>query len=86
VQRGILVVTVKDNGVGISAFDQQHIFEQFYRSAPITPDGTVLDYRGAGLGLFIVDQVAKAHNGRVSVISEIGAGSEFVLEMPIAAV
>jgi signal transduction histidine kinase len=71
--------------VGISPFDQEHIFEQFYRTAPIAADGTVLDHRGAGLGLFIVDQVARAHGGRVSVISEPGAGSEFVLQLPIGA-
>lgn len=68
---------VRDTGEGIDPADHQRIFERFQRgSTERSPAG------GAGLGLSIVKAVAEAHNGRVSVASEPGAGSTFTVEIP----
>ena len=54
--------------------DQPHIFERFYRGRGSRADGS-------GLGLAIVRSVVEAHGGQVSVESEPGAGSLFVIEL-----
>ncbi len=66
---------VRDTGSGIDPADQPHIFERFYRGK----NGRV---GGSGLGLAIVQSVVQAHDGQVSVESEPGAGSLFVIELP----
>ncbi len=72
------VIRVRDYGVGISPEHQARIFERFYR-APLPGGGEV---PGAGLGLTIVDQIAKAHGGRVAVESQPGQGSTFSIFLP----
>jgi len=69
-------VTVADTGPGLSAEDQAHVFERFYRvdSSRQRSSGD-----GSGLGLSIVDEVMKAHDGTVSVASELGNGATFTL-------
>ena len=72
---------VRDDGPGIAAEDQPHIFERFYRGrAALAGNGG--GYGGTGLGLSIVQSVVQAHLGRVWVESEPGAGSLFVIELP----
>jgi two-component system phosphate regulon sensor histidine kinase PhoR len=66
---------VQDNGPGIDAADQPHIFERFYR-------GQAGRTEGSGLGLAIVRSVAQAHDGSVWVESELEQGSRFVIELP----
>jgi signal transduction histidine kinase len=67
---------VRDNGPGISPDDQPHIFERFYR-------GQAGGAEGSGLGLAIVQSVVQAHDGRVSVESQPGQGSRFLIELPL---
>jgi signal transduction histidine kinase len=74
---------VSDTGVGISPSEQRRIFEQFYRGYPVAPDGTEIDVRGTGLGLFIIDQIVRAHGGCVEVQSKMGEGSEFTIKLPL---
>ncbi|MBN1431029.1 MAG: HAMP domain-containing protein [Anaerolineae bacterium] len=79
---GNLVIRVCDSGVGISSRDLPRVFEQFYRGHSVAPDGTVIDVRGAGLGLFIVRAVVAAHSGNVDVRSRAGEGTEFIVILP----
>jgi len=66
---------VIDDGPGISSDDLPFIFERFYR-------GRGGESEGAGLGLAIVRSIARAHGGSVSVESEPGKGSRFILRIP----
>ena len=69
-------VTVADKGPGLTAEDQMHIFERFYR---VDTSRQRSSSDGSGLGLSIVDEVMKAHGGTVSVASEPGNGATFTL-------
>ena len=69
-------VSVADKGPGLTAEDQQHIFERFYR---VDSSRQRSSNEGSGLGLSIVDEVMKAHGGTVSVASEPGNGATFTL-------
>jgi two-component system OmpR family sensor kinase len=69
-------VTVADKGPGLTAQDQMHIFERFYR---VDTSRQRSSSDGSGLGLSIVDEVMKAHGGTVSVASEPGNGATFTL-------
>lgn len=79
---GEIALCVTDTGVGISRRDGPRIFEEFYRGTAETADGRLLDVRGAGLGLFIVERIISAHGGAVDVESQVGEGSEFTLRLP----
>ena len=71
-------VAVADEGVGVAASEQQAIFEKFYRVDPHltqTPGGT-------GLGLYICRELARRMVGEITVESQPGEGSTFVLELP----
>ena len=71
-----VTLRVKDNGVGISRKDQARIFEQFERASPT---GNIA---GLGLGLYIVKKIIEAHKGTIRLESEVGRGSEFIVELP----
>ena len=73
-------VEVRDNGIGIEPREQERIFERFYR----VDKGRSRDLGGTGLGLAIVRNVVRAHGGEVIVESALGAGSTFVVLLPLA--
>jgi signal transduction histidine kinase len=75
-----LQVRVEDKGMGIPAADLPHIFEPFYRVQAVR-DGQI---RGVGLGLHLVKRMMEGMGGRVSVTSEAGRGTCFVLHFPVA--
>jgi signal transduction histidine kinase len=77
---GEVLISVSDRGIGVSPADQKRIFEKFVR----VQTGLVHDVRGAGLGLSLVDQIMRAHGGRVDVTSAEGQGSTFTLVLPAA--
>lgn len=68
-----LVLKVKDNGIGISKEDQEHLFERFFRGANVT------NIQGTGLGLHIVAKYAELMNGTIKAESELGEGTEFII-------
>jgi signal transduction histidine kinase len=69
---------VSDNGIGISTREQRRIFRRFHR----VDDRLSRQTSGVGLGLSIVEAIAHAHGGSVSVKSAPGAGSTFALRLP----
>jgi two-component system NtrC family sensor kinase len=76
---GQVILEVSDTGVGIPLADQPHIFEKFYRAsnAPKSTPGT-------GLGLAIVKSIVDNYQGRIWVESTIGAGTKFIIVLPVA--
>ena len=76
-------IKVKDNGIGISLSAQNHIFDKFER-ASINRSNTADDITGFGLGLNYVMNVTRSHGGYVSVESQEGKYSEFILSLPIS--
>jgi PAS domain S-box-containing protein len=75
------VISVRDEGRGIPADRYDEIFEKFKR----LEDPMVMETGGAGLGLYIVKQLAVAMGGSVSVTSELGRGTTFTVRLPMAA-
>jgi signal transduction histidine kinase len=73
------VIAVTDHGIGIPRDEQERIFERFHRVST----GLVHDVKGSGLGLSLVQHIAKAHGGEVTVDSEVGKGSTFKIRLPI---
>lgn len=71
-------IIVKDSGMGISAEDQELIFERFYRVDKMRSR----EVGGTGLGLSIAKWIVLAHGGSVSVESQIGKGSTFIIVLP----
>jgi signal transduction histidine kinase len=71
-----VVVRVKDTGAGIPAEELPRIWERLYRGDKSRST------RGLGLGLSLVKAIVQAHGGEVSVESELGVGSTFVLRLP----
>ncbi len=80
-ENGDVVIRVTDHGLGIAAEEQVRIFEKFYR-APTRENQAI---PGAGLGLALVAQIAKAHGGKAEVLSAPGQGSTFTIRLPIEA-
>ncbi|WP_349035375.1 ATP-binding protein [Pseudarthrobacter sp. SORGH_AS 212] len=77
-KEGLVSISVTDQGEGLSAEDQERVFERFYRvdSARSRHTG------GTGLGLSIVKHVASNHGGEVTLWSQPGQGSTFTLRLP----
>jgi heavy metal sensor kinase len=74
-----LTISVKDNGMGIAAEDQEKIFERFYR----VDKARSREAGGTGLGLSIARSIAEAHKGTLTVRSTLNEGSEFTLSLPL---
>lgn len=68
-------ISIKDDGIGISESNVANIFKPFFRENEFNQTGT-------GIGLFLVKHLVDSHGGTVSVRSEKGAGSEFLVELP----
>lgn len=80
VQDGCYRFEVRDNGAGIGSLDQPRVFERFYRA-----DKSHTRPGGSGLGLALVKHIAQEHGGAVEMASRLGAGSAFVIRLPLAA-
>jgi len=71
---GEIEIRVKDNGIGISLEDKQHLFERFFRGTNVT------HIQGTGLGLHIVEKYVELMHGKLDFISELGIGTTFILK------
>jgi two-component system phosphate regulon sensor histidine kinase PhoR len=72
-------IQIQDTGYGIPPADLPHIFDRFYRAH----SNGHADIEGNGLGLAIVKAIAEGHGGDVTVESEVGKGSCFILKLPL---
>jgi two-component system phosphate regulon sensor histidine kinase PhoR len=77
-KQDFLSISVSDNGIGIPKKHQGKVFDQFYR----VPTGDVHNVKGFGLGLHYVRNIVEKHGGKISLISEVGKGSTFTINLP----
>jgi signal transduction histidine kinase len=80
-QGDFITISVIDHGIGIASEEREKVFEKFYRVG----NNLVHDVKGSGLGLSIVKHIVEAHHGKVTVESEIGRGSAFIIHLPVEA-
>jgi signal transduction histidine kinase len=73
-------IDVRDHGLGIPAHEREAIFAKFQRGQQARTRGI----QGTGIGLAIVNEIVKAHRGRVEVKSEAGKGSVFTIVLPVS--
>lgn len=79
---GAVFIEVTDDGVGIGPEDQKRVFERFFR----VDKGRSRKLGGTGLGLSIVKHIAVYYGGQVSLSSEVGKGSRFLVEIPLSGI
>ncbi len=72
-------LNVQDNGIGIPIEYKEKVFEKFFR----VPTGNIHNTKGYGLGLSYVAHIVKKHNGLITVNSQIGEGSNFIIHFPV---
>ncbi|MES2819228.1 MAG: hybrid sensor histidine kinase/response regulator [Pseudomonadota bacterium] len=77
-EAGTARLEVSDGGIGISPENQGRIFQQFER---VSATGVT---QGLGLGLYITEQIVKAHHGTIEVQSTLGQGTRFHVQLPLA--
>jgi two-component system phosphate regulon sensor histidine kinase PhoR len=76
-----IIISIKDDGIGMSQDSIKHIFDKFYR----VPTGNIHTIKGFGLGLYYVKNIIEAHGGNINVHSELNKGSRFDLFIPLDA-
>jgi two-component system phosphate regulon sensor histidine kinase PhoR len=75
---GDVRIDIRDYGIGIPAHERTAIFSKFQRGE----QARVRGIKGTGIGLTMVDEIVRAHHGRVEVKSELGKGSTFTIVLP----
>jgi two-component system phosphate regulon sensor histidine kinase PhoR len=78
-QKSNIVLTIEDNGIGMSKETVARIFDKFFRAHT----GNVHNVKGFGLGLNYTRKMVEAHDGSISVQSEPGKGSKFTISIPL---
>lgn len=78
-ENGKIVISVSDTGIGIPEDEIPHLFERFYR---VNKERSRKS-GGTGLGLSITEWVVSAHDGKIKIVSSVGAGSEFITSFPV---
>ena len=75
----LVQIQIRDTGIGMSEDQIKNIWDRYYKADPSRKN---TKYGESGLGLAIVQKLVDLHDGRISVISELGKGSEFELTFP----
>jgi signal transduction histidine kinase len=78
-----VAIAVRDTGIGISAGDQAHIFDRFWRADRAR--SRTSERGGFGLGLSIAQWIVQAHGGSINVQSRLGRGTVFTVLLPVVA-
>ncbi len=73
------VISIADNGIGVSEKHQKQLFDKFYRAG----NTEVHNVKGLGLGLYYTNQIIKAHQGNITIKSSEGEGSTFTIRLPL---
>ena len=73
-----VIITIKDQGIGIPKKDLVHLFQPFFRA------GNTSEIEGTGLGLSIVKEYIDEHNGRISVSSILNKGTTVTISLPLS--
>ena len=76
----VLRIKVADTGIGIKDKDKEHIFERFYQ---VDDNGDSHPNMGSGIGLSMVSEYVKLHQGTIRVTDNVGSGSVFIIDIPI---
>lgn len=79
ITNNLIYFIVWDTGIGISITDQKRLFDPFVQ----IDSSLSREYEGTGLGLALVQRLTEMHHGRVTVESELGKGSRFIVSLPI---
>ena len=79
IENGHLTIKVADDGIGIPANEQKNLFNRFYRADNASNSAET----GSGIGLLLTRKMAILHKGSISVVSELGVGSSFIVILPI---
>jgi len=74
-----MIITIEDNGIGMSNETTKHIFEKFYRAH----SGNIHNVKGFGLGMSYVKRIVALHNGQIRVQSELDHGTTLVIILPM---
>ncbi len=77
-----IIISVKDSGIGIPKDKQEVIFDRFRQ----VDKSLTRDNEGSGIGLSLVKSLVEMHGGKISIVSEYGKGSEFLIELPVKTV
>ncbi|WP_337966462.1 HAMP domain-containing sensor histidine kinase [uncultured Flavobacterium sp.] len=72
-------ISIEDDGIGIEKNKQSLLFDKFYR----VEQGNLHNTKGLGLGLYYVNQIIKAHQGTINVVSDLGKGTQFTILLKI---
>jgi PAS domain S-box-containing protein len=79
VEGGEAFIAVSDQGVGIRSEDAPKLFDRFTQADM----SSTRRFGGLGVGLFVADEIVRAHGGRIEVASEVGRGSTFTVRLPL---